>query len=821
MTVGVMKLPTLIMVVFGLIAVFLALFGGQLAYSAISEQRDIRRAALLGSAESAATGATVEMSLERSVVQVALAQPDPIPAEFKDIVIRQRVAADAGLADAMKQLEPLTHLPNIAEYVAQTKASLARVEALRAEIDAVLAVPGTARDPARARELPEDLKREVISLRNATELLRNRVAVSTQIAGALQHVKAKSWEVREFGGRARTYFAIAVLTGAPIPDGSLAALGVDGKRAEEAWGSLLNGVRHVDGVPDDILREIAAADDLYFGRYRDLTDRIEAASEAATGGAGPDYGIDFGTFFTSSNEALGAMETLSQNSGAALTRYWQGRQGRATMIAVISSGLAVMSLAMLAIVYRILTFRVLGLLGASRRIFTTLAAGELDIAVRNNRPELPEIKELHATVKGFQSAFEDARKAEAEAKEAAARQKEAEMEQARRERDRMAEREALAEKERAETEARLAQERRAASEIAAVVEACAAGDFSRRLATDDKEGIFREICDGMNRIGEAADAGLGAVRSALDRIAGGDLSHRMPDAFQGVFAEIARAMNETAASLSETLTRIARSAERVDASSRMMAGSARDLMQRSDTNATRIERTARELSQILENVKKAAQSAETARGSVEDVATMARVGNDVITQTIEAIGLIQTSSEQISKVLQLIDDIAFQTNLLALNAGVEAARAGDAGRGFAVVASEVRALAQRSSEAAREISGYVETSASNVRSGVSLVQESGDAFRKIVAGLEDATVRIHDIVAATSESSSGIGEISKATTALDADTRQNAAVFHETADAVTSLQTEASTLNTAVAAFRLDPPAAETRSSADRNARVA
>lgn len=229
-----MKLPTMLLAVFGLIAVFLSLFGGQLAYTAISEQRDIRRAALLGSAESAAIGAAIEMSLERSVVQVALAQPDPIPAEFRDIVTRQRAAAEAALADALLQLEPLAEMPSTAEYVVLTTASRARVAALRAEIDAILALPGTARDPVRARQLPDELKREVVGLRNAMELLRNRVGVSTQLAGALQHVKTKAWEVREFGGRARTYLAIATLTGAPISSADLAALEVDSKRTEEA-----------------------------------------------------------------------------------------------------------------------------------------------------------------------------------------------------------------------------------------------------------------------------------------------------------------------------------------------------------------------------------------------------------------------------------------------------------------------------------------------------------------------------------------------------------------------------------------------------------
>lgn len=815
-----MKLPSLLMLVFGLIAFVIVVFGGQLSYTAIKEQRDIKRAALLGNAESTALAASIEMSLERSVTQVALAQPDPISAEFRAIVDNQRLKADAGLAEALQQLAPIAYMPSNEEFVAQTKGSLDRIARLRAEIDTILALPLAERDPVRAADVSVELKQEVINLRNATGLLRNRVTISTLVSDALQNAQAKSWEVREFGGRARTYFAIATLNGAPIPEANLVALALDTKRAEEAWASLLNGLSQVKGVPEHILRETEAAGALYFNSYKELTDRLEAASRAAGEGEKPDYGIDFAAFFSTSNQALGAMETLSQSSGAAVTLYWQDRLLVANLTAAASTLFALLSVAMLVVVYRILSVRVVGLLGASQRIFSSIAAGELDIKVRQNRPELPEIQDLHATVMVFRKTFEEARKAEAAAKEMSALQKESEIRETKRESERLAQREALAEKARIETEARLARERRAASEIAAVVEACAAGDFSRRLVTDDKEGIFREICDGMNRIGETADAGLGAVRSALDRMADGDLSYRMPDDFKGVFAEIAGKLNETAASLSQTLRKIALSAEHVDSSSLTIAGSTQDLSKRADTNAARIEWTAKELAQISDSVKKAADAAKTARASVEETTAMARVGNEVITQTIAAIGVIQSSSDEISKVLKLIDEISFQTNLLALNAGVEAARAGEAGRGFAVVASEVRALAQRSSEAAHEISGFVETSAGNVRSGVQLVQQSGDAFRGIVNGLEDATAKLHDIVVAASETSTGIGEMSKATTALDADTRQNAAVFRETTNAVKSLQTEASSLNEAVAAFRLDAHFPKARADGNRHLRA-
>ena len=799
-----MKLPKLILLAFGVIAVLISTLVGYNLHTAISEARDTDRAAILGRAEAVAMHATVEMSLERSVVQVGLALPDPLPPEFREIVTRQREAADAGLEEAVRLVASLDFLPSTRDFVTQTNAGLAQVAELRAEIDALLAMPAADRDPVRATALPTELKQQVIALRNATEFLRNRIAVSTQVAGALQLVQNRAWEVREFGGRARTYFAIATLSGAPIADADLTALEIDGDRALEAWEALRNGVAGIQSIQASLLEELDAAGELYFGRYVPLTAELEAASRAALPGQRPDYGLEFGEFFETSNAALAAMESLSQNSGASLVRYWEERQTLATLRAATSGAFGLLSLALLVIMYRLVTLRVRGLLGASERIFKHLAAGDFEMDIRRKRPELPEIRELFATVQGFRETFEAARRAEAEAKEISARQREAEMEEARKERDRMAERKALADRERAETEARLKRERRAAAEIAEVVEACAGGDFSRRLEIGDKEGIFREICDGMNRIGEAADAGLGAVHAALDRMASGDLSHRMPDAFAGVFAEIARTMNRTSESLSQTLMRIARSAEQVEASTMTIAASAHDLSQRSESNAGRIERTARELGQISDNVRNAAESAETARGTVEDITAMARDGNEVIRRTVAAIEVIQASSDEISKVLKLIDDIAFQTNLLALNAGVEAARAGDAGRGFAVVASEVRALAHRSSEAAREISGYIATSAGNVRSGVDLVQQSGEAFRRIVAGLEDATLKIHGIVAAASETSTGVSEISEATKGLDADTRQNADVFRETSEAVQSLRKEASSLNAAVGAFRLD-----------------
>lgn len=802
-----MRLSALLLIVFTFIGAVVTFLGGTIAYQTINELRDIRRGALLGEVETTAVSATVAMSLERSVVQVALAFPEPIPSSFRNLVDAQRDTADEGLETALRKIEGVDFLTTSSDYITQTRASLGRVNDIRAEIDAQLALPITERDAKRAYELPYELKKEVVNLKNATDLLRNRVSVSTKVAGALQAVQLRAWEVREFGGRARTYFAIATLNKAPINSVDLGLLTIDNARAEEAWKSLKNSIESISGISGEISREIAAAEEIYFSEYVPLISEIERISRSTEAAGSPNYPVSFDDFFAQSNAALGAMETLSLNSGAALTGYWQDREQSALMKTIASCAFAVLSLAGLIVTYLMMRVKVVGLLGATTRILTQLASGDLDIKIRKNRRELREIVELYGTVQSFREALEEAKRVEAEAKEEAARQREAKEREAERERQAIAERAALADKEKAEAQAQQEKERRAAAEIAKVVEACAAGDFSNRLSTNDKDGIFLEICDGMNRIGEAADAGLGAVRTALKHLANGDLTHRMPGGFEGVFSEIAETMNGTAASLTETLGKIAASASNVDTSATRIADSTSDLSARSEQNAARIEETANELEQLTQNVRSAATSAETARSFVEDIAAMAHDGNSVIEKTIEAMDEIQTSSNEISKVLRLIDDIAFQTNLLALNAGVEAARAGDSGRGFAVVASEVRALAQRSSEAAKEIAGLMDTSAGTVRSGVELVQNSGEALRKIVASVDDAAQKIRDIVSSTNETSTGIGEVSRATTELDKDTRQNAGVFTATKENATSLRAEATSLNDAVSAFQIEEAA--------------
>jgi len=345
-------------------------------------------------------------------------------------------------------------------------------------------------------------------------------------------------------------------------------------------------------------------------------------------------------------------------------------------------------------------------------------------------------------------------------------------------------------------------ERRAASEVAIVVAACAKGDFSKQLRTDDKEGVFAELCNGLNEIGTTANEGLAAVQNSLGQLAQGDLTCRMDDALPGIFGEIATATNKTAVSLSHTILRISQSSASVDLASKEIATVTEDLSARSEKNAQTLKQTSAAIGEMAEAIKSSSDIATSAKITVEAISTDVTGGQDVMRQAVSAMGEIQDSSNAIEKILKVIDDIAFQTNLLALNAGVEAARAGDAGRGFAVVASEVRALAARSSEAASEIASLINTATNNIAQGVDLVNKTGDTLQHIVDGIENVASKIGEIHQNAGQTVDVVSAISNATKELDRSTQENAAIVEETSAAVQALQGEASALASSVVTFK-------------------
>ncbi|WP_159440062.1 methyl-accepting chemotaxis protein [Phaeovulum vinaykumarii] len=531
-----------------------------------------------------------------------------------------------------------------------------------------------------------------------------------------------------------------------------------------------------------------------FHRFADLTlglDDLQAKTAAAY------------------DTLLPQLETLHADIDTGIAGLRAAAEQQKAQVHWLNLAIAVAGLAIFALVAWRLFRATAAPLRAVTRAVGQLAAGDTEIKVPASR--VTEVRAIGAALETFRQTMIERARLEAEARAATEREAAARAAADARERADAAEAAARAEAECQELEARMAREARIVAEIAEVVGTCAAGDFTRRLDLSDKTGVFAELCAGMNRVGEAANAGLGAVRVALGHLAQGDLSYRMPVHFQGVFAEIAEAMNSTAESLVNTVQEISVSAQTVDGSAREIAGAAEDLARRSEQNAAMLEQSAAALDEMTSSVRSAAAAAEQAQAEVEGISERATEGEAVVQRAVAAMDAIQASSQGIGKILEVIEEIAFQTNLLALNAGVEAARAGEAGRGFAVVANEVRALSQRSSEASGEIAALIATADNNVRRGVELVHESGRALGGIAGGVTDVTGKIRDIVKSVSETSTGIAEISRATNELDRTTQQNAAVFEQTNAAVRALQGEAESLAGAVAGFRLSQEGAGAR----------
>lgn len=579
---------------------------------------------------------------------------------------------------------------------------------------------------------------------------------------------------------------------------ALAAIEVAGQSSMLA--GRLTGVAELEAVTSQMVRfgEIAAA-------------RNDAAQALAADRAEADARFDmaYEAFIANATAAETEIQSYITAGIDNLSHVRAIALGLAGAIAVLTVSFACVGYL---VVQRNFVRRVQDVTGSMSRLST----GDLSAPVPD-WPSRDELGDLRDTLSTFKTALEERERLEAEARAAEARMVEARRAADAREREEIEQKARQAEMERATAETQRETEQRIVAELNSVVAACAAGDFSRRLRTDDKDGIFADLCDGMNRIGEAANEGLGAVREALGHLQNGDLTHRMPEHLRGVFAEIGTAMNATVDSLTRTLTEISVSAGSVDTSSSEIAVATGDIARRSEQNAAMLEETASALEEMSATVKSSAEAARKAQASVEDISVKADGGSEVVARAVTAMGEIRASSEAIGKIIQVIDEIAFQTNLLALNAGVEAARAGEAGRGFAVVASEVRDLAGRSSNAAREIAELIETSAGNVRRGVDLVNDSGKALQQIVVGVEEVAEKIRQIVTAAAETATGIGEISNATNELDRATQQNAAVFEQTNASVSSLQAEASALANSVRAFRLAPAVSGTRAPAQQS----
>ena len=302
-----------------------------------------------------------------------------------------------------------------------------------------------------------------------------------------------------------------------------------------------------------------------------------------------------------------------------------------------------------------------------------------------------------------------------------------------------------------------------------------------------------------------------ALAEGLQKLADGDMTHRIHDAFSGSLDEVRHDFNASVEKLQSALRSVGSNANAIQAGSAEIRAASDDLAKRTEQQAASVEETAAALEEITTSLKDATKRAEDAGQLVERTRIGAEKSGEVVRRAVDAMSGIENSSREISNIIGVIDEIAFQTNLLALNAGVEAARAGEAGKGFAVVAQEVRELAQRSANAAKEIKALITKSSGQVHLGVELVGQTGSALTEIVDQVQEIDQNVAAIVRSAREQSTGLNEISAAVNSIDQGTQKNAAMVEEQTAASHALATEAAALNTLIAQFRLGAGATASR----------
>ncbi|MCO6176720.1 methyl-accepting chemotaxis protein [Ciceribacter sp. RN22] len=298
--------------------------------------------------------------------------------------------------------------------------------------------------------------------------------------------------------------------------------------------------------------------------------------------------------------------------------------------------------------------------------------------------------------------------------------------------------------------------------------------------------------------------------TGLSELSNGNLGYRIQADFPGEYAALKADFNAAVASLENAINAVNVSVGAINNGSTEISDSADNLSRRTEQQAASLEETAAALNQLTEQVNSSADNAAIAARTVQLACQDAERSGEVVQRAVTSMHGIEQSSGEISRIIGVIDEIAFQTNLLALNAGVEAARAGEAGKGFAVVAQEVRELAQRSANAAKEIKALITASGAQVKDGVALVGEAGDTLHKIAEQVMQINTIIAEISASATEQASGLKEINTAVHQMDQVTQQNAAMVEETTAASMTLKTEAQNLRSLVTRFRTSGAARET-----------
>ncbi|MDP2099111.1 MAG: methyl-accepting chemotaxis protein [Methylobacter sp.] len=341
-------------------------------------------------------------------------------------------------------------------------------------------------------------------------------------------------------------------------------------------------------------------------------------------------------------------------------------------------------------------------------------------------------------------------------------------------------------------------------ELAVILVAAVMGDFTPRIAMQNKTGFYRELSEAINQLMQTSDSGLNETVRVFNALSRGDLTEKIVNHYSGTFGQLKEDANATIDNLNATIGQIKEVAESIHSAAKDIAHGNTSLSHRTEEQATSLQQTAASMQKLTVTVQQNSDNAKHASTLAISASDTAGKGVTVIGQVVSMMDGINESSRKIVEIISVIDSIAFQTNILALNAAVEAARAGEQGRGFAVVAGEVRSLAQRAAAAAGEIKNLIGDSVEKVEDGSKLVSQAGKTMEDIVNSIHGVTSIMTEISAASVQQTAGIEQVNMAICQMDDVTQQNAALVEQATAAAESLEEQTQQLTVTVTHFKMN-----------------